>query len=57
MEYLKELIVDIYYNCGIYCVHLRTFFLKKFHLFLAHRKRKGKKIVGVFKGIYSRYLL
>ena len=38
MEYLKDFIVDIYYNAGIYSVHLRNF-LSYFYLLLAHGKK------------------
>ena len=37
MEYLKEFIVDIYYNGGIYSVHLRKCF-SYFYLLLADGK-------------------
>ena len=49
MEYLKELIVDIYYNCGIYCVHLRTFFKKNFIYFWHIEKEKEKKLLEYLK--------
>ena len=39
MKYLKNLIMDIYYNGRIYSVHFRTFFYY-FYLMLAH----GQKI-------------
>ena len=62
MEYLKEFIVDIYYNGGIYSVHLRKCFsyfiyywqMEKIYIY---EKKKRKKTNGVFKGVYSIYLL
>jgi len=57
MEYLKDFIVDIYYNGGIYSVHLRNFF-SYFYLLLAHGKKSmGKKLMEYLKKAYSGYLL